>query len=100
MARTHTRPPLPPGFDPATTSGKTLLNLVVDVNGVVADASVASSSGNTVLDQAALDHARKTWLWRPTDPSCMPISTKVLIDWSPPKPPGPPPPIYTVPRRY
>lgn len=100
LARTHTLPPLPPGFDPASTSAKTLLTLVVDVNGVVADASVASSSGSDALDKAAVDHVRKVWLWRPTDPSCMPISTKVLISWSPPRPPGPPPPIHTVPPRY
>ena len=99
VMQTHTQPPLPSGFDPASTSGKTLLNLTVDVNGVVADASMSSSSGNDTLDKAAIDHV-KTWLWRPRpDPACKPSHPTVLIDWSPPKPPSPPGPIHTVPRQ-
>jgi len=100
VMRTHTQPLLPPGFDSENTSGKTVLKLIVDVNGVVTDARVSSSSGNDALDKAAIDHV-KTWLWQPRpDPACTPSHPTILIDWSPPEPPGPPEPIRTEPRRY
>jgi TonB family protein len=58
--------------------GDSVLRLRIGGDGRVQEASVAVSSGSARLDQAAMDHVRLRWRWRP---ACSNAMTEVTITW-------------------
>lgn len=58
--------------------GVVILQLVVGVNGHVSNATIKTSSGSPVLDQAALD-ATKTWLYIPAMQNGVMTPTEIAV---------------------
>jgi protein TonB len=58
-------PPYPPAAIRAGLEGNLTLEILVGVDGRVRDARVLRSSGMEVLDQAAMEEARRHWRLRP-----------------------------------
>jgi protein TonB len=60
-----TRPPYPPSAVRAEQQGAVEIEVYVLPNGRVGDARVVKSTGHPVLDQSALDEARRRWRLMP-----------------------------------
>lgn len=80
---THTIPPFPSASLMADESGTTLLQVVIETEGIVREASVLQSSGYPRLDAAAMDHVKNIWRWEPPVQHCQPVrvATRVSIHW-------------------
>ncbi|HET9391124.1 MAG TPA: TonB family protein [Steroidobacteraceae bacterium] len=60
-----TQPPYPPAALRAGIEGNLALEVLVGPDGRVRDARVLRTSGSSILDQAAVDEARRHWKLRP-----------------------------------
>ena len=60
-----TQPPYPPAALRAGIEGSLALEVLVGPDGRVRDARVLRTSGSSILDQAAVDEARRHWKLRP-----------------------------------
>jgi protein TonB len=60
-----TQPDYPPSARRLEQQGVAVIAVLVAVNGRVADARIVTSSGHTVLDEAALLEAKRRWRLRP-----------------------------------
>ncbi|UHQ19456.1 TonB family protein [Lysobacter sp. KIS68-7] len=62
---TATPPPYPPEAQRRRIEGTVLLQVLVDVDGKPIQVTIQQSSGNRTLDEAAVRHVLKRWMFRP-----------------------------------
>jgi len=74
---THTQPPYPPVSQRLGEEGTVQLSIAVGPDGRVSDASVATSSGKSDLDQAALDWVKSHWRYKPATKDGHPVDATV-----------------------
>lgn len=79
---THTQPPYPPESRAASESGKTLMRVFIDKDGVPVDVKVEKSSGYYRLDDAAVRWLKDTWRWNPPNTDCPVVNTLVQVSWA------------------
>ena len=77
VASTRSLPPYPAASLKARETGVVLLKVTVARDGHPSRASVARSSGFARLDEAAANHVRRHYLWKPT--ACGPAQTDVRV---------------------
>jgi periplasmic protein TonB len=79
IASTHTTPPYPPVAHRLGKEGTVMLRISISANGDVTDASVASSSGNDELDQAAIEWVKSHWRYKPAIHSGQPVASTANV---------------------
>jgi protein TonB len=72
-ASTHTQPPYPVLARRIGKEGTVLLNITVGTDGSVQNVSIAKSSGDDGLDQAAVNWVREHWKYRPATQNGQPV---------------------------
>jgi len=65
IAATHVIPPYPQISVFANEEGVSVLKVIIDEQGDVADDTVYQSSGSVYLDNAALTFVKAKWKWKP-----------------------------------
>ena len=72
----------PPAEAQAHVEGRTLVAFTIKTDGTVTDVSVARSSGNSDLDNAAMTCV-KTWLYRPVlqNGQAVELPWKAFVNW-------------------
>jgi protein TonB len=60
-----TPPPYPPEAQRRRIEGTVLLQVLVDVDGKPLQVTIQQSSGNRMLDEAAVKHVLKRWMFKP-----------------------------------
>lgn len=73
IASTHTQPPYPVLARRIGKQGTVLLNITIGTNGDVQNVSVAKSSGDDSLDEAAVAWVREHWRYRPATQNGQPV---------------------------
>jgi protein TonB len=76
---THTPPPYPPISQRLGEHGTVLLNVTIDENGRATEATVATSSGSTRLDNASIDFVKQRYRWKPATQGGKAIATRQQI---------------------
>ncbi|MBV9549539.1 MAG: energy transducer TonB [Alphaproteobacteria bacterium] len=79
IASTHTTPPYPPISQRLGEQGVTLLNVLVDENGRAIEATVATSSGSSRLDTAAIDYVKQRYRWKPATRDGKPVQDRIQL---------------------
>jgi TonB family protein len=89
IMETHTSPPYPPEAASANEHGTTLMTVHITAQGVADNCAIAQSSGSARLDQAACDHVKRVWRWKPPTMRGQPtnVTTHVSIAWDLSDPP-------------
>lgn len=84
IAATHTQPPYPPISQRLGEQGTSLLNITIDENGRCTEATVATTSGSTRLDTAAIDYVKQRYRWKPATQNgkAVAIRTQIKVVWS------------------
>jgi len=84
IAATHTTPPYPPIEVRLGAQGTVLLRLVINPQGVVADATVVRSSGFPILDEAARAWVVGRWRYQPAIRGgvAVPATTTVGVEFN------------------
>jgi len=84
ITRTHTLPTYPTISQRLGEQGTTLLKVTIGTDGRVTDAVVQKSSGSQRLDDAAVEHVKRTWRWKPPTTNGKPseAATLVSIVWN------------------
>jgi len=70
------KPPFPPIANELNWKGTVVLRLTIDPDGRVSSAEIHTSSGHAILDNIALDTARK-WLFEPKKNGEFPVTAKI-----------------------
>ena len=80
---TRTLPPYPPMSVMTGEDGTTLMEVLIGTDGAVISGTVVQSSGSLRLDEAALEHVKATWRWKPPMQNCQPVQvrTRVSVKW-------------------
>lgn len=76
IASTHTQPPYPVVARRIGVEGTVLLNITVNADGSVQDVSIAKSSGNGDLDQAAVEWVKGHWRYKPATRNGQPVTAE------------------------
>jgi periplasmic protein TonB len=79
IASTHTTPPYPPVAHRLGKEGTVMLHISISATGDVTDASVASSSGNDELDQAAVEWVKSHWRYKPAIRNGQPAASTAQV---------------------
>ena len=77
----YSRPPYPPQSVRLGETGTTGLNLLIGEDGRVSDAQISSSSGSERLDDAAKNHAIRSWKFTPCMVGDKPVACWFPIKW-------------------
>jgi protein TonB len=68
-----TQPPYPASAQRQDQQGEVILQAYVDESGRVVEVKLVTSSGVPVLDEAALEHVKKNWRYKPATKGGKPI---------------------------
>ena len=82
IAATHVIPPYPQISVFANEEGVSVLKVIIDEQGDVADDTVYQSSGSVYLDNAALTFVKAKWKWKPPARNCKPATMELLVSVS------------------
>jgi protein TonB len=73
IAATHTQPPYPVLARRIGKEGSVVLDITVATDGAVQDVSIAKSSGDDGLDEAAMNWVREHWRYKPAMKDGLPV---------------------------
>lgn len=73
IASTHTQPPYPMTARRIGEQGTVVLSITISTDGSVQNVSVAQSSGNADLDQAAVEWVKDHWRYKPATRDGQPV---------------------------
>lgn len=76
---THGIPPYPSISQRLGEHGISLLNITIDENGRCTNAEVATSSGSSRLDGAAIDYVKQRYRWKPATLNGKPVTVRSQI---------------------
>lgn len=79
IAGTHTLPPYPPTARRLGREGRVLLDILIGTDGRVLSASVAGSSGDSGLDEAARSWVLSHWRYKPATQNGRPIAERTRV---------------------
>ena len=77
ITATHTQPPYPDVARRMNQEGTVRLSIAVGADGRVSDATVASSSGTSALDDAAVSWVKNHWRYKPATQDGRPVGATV-----------------------